>query len=138
MTQTELMDQFAIQQLLSRYAIAVDKRDVAEYATCFADDVVISGPGFEMRNDVAKPTIDMLASMYESTMHCVHNSLYTISGDSATGIAHCVASHIKNEGGKRSKFDMYIRYHDELAKLDGQWRFSKRRLEVVCTTDVPL
>jgi ketosteroid isomerase-like protein len=138
MTQQELIDQLAIQQLISRYAISVDNRDLAAYASCFTEDVVISGPGFEMRGEVAKPTIDLLSSTYEATMHNVHNYAYTVTGERASGVAHCVASHIKNEAGAKSKFDMYIRYHDELVKRGGQWFFSARRLEVVCTTTVAL
>ena len=138
MTQQDLIEQFAIEQLLYKYGFDVDNRDAAAYADCFTPDAVVSGPGFEMRNDVAGPTIDMLSSMYEATLHCVHNHTHTIQGDRATGVTYCVASHIQNQDGQRSKMDMYIRYHDELVKQDGRWRFSKRRLEVVCTTTVPV
>src|SRR5687768_12744718 len=103
MTQQELIDQLAIQQLLSRYAISVDNRDRAAYASCFTEDVVISGPGFEMKGDVTTPTIDMLSSMYEATMHNVNNYAYTIAGERATGIAYCVASHIQSKNGQKSK-----------------------------------
>lgn len=139
MTQQELIEQFAIEQLLNQYAMSVDERDLDAYASCFTPDVVISGPGFELRGDVAKPTIDMLAATYESTMHNVHNHRHRINGDRASGITYCVASHIQNHGGgKRTKMDMYIRYHDELVKQDNQWRFGKRRLDVLCTTTVPV
>ncbi len=138
MTQQEVFDQLAIQQLLSRYAVSVDAHDRAGYASCFTKDVVISGPGFEMRGDVTTPTIDLLSTTYEATMHNVANYAYVISGDSAKGTSHCVASHIQKQGGQRTKMDMYIRYHDDLVKQDGEWKFSKRRLEVICTTTVPV
>jgi len=138
MSPQDLSEQFAIVQLLYKYAITVDNRDLEGYASCFTPDVVVSGPGFELRGDVATPSIGLLASTYESTMHNVHNHSYTIDGDRATGIAYCVASHIQNQGGERSKMDMYIRYHDELVKTQGEWRFAKRRLEVLCTTTVPV
>jgi len=138
MTQQDLIEQFAIEQLLYKYAMTVDNRDLEGYASCFTADVVISGPGFELSGDVASPTINMLASTYESTMHNVHNHRHQISGDRATGTTYCVASHIQNQGGERSKMDMYIRYHDELVKQNNEWRFSKRRLDVICTTTVPV
>jgi uncharacterized protein (TIGR02246 family) len=138
MTQQDLIEQNAILQLLYKYAMSVDARDVEAYATCFTPDVVVSGPGFEMRENVAKATIDMLTSMFEATMHNVHNYSYKIEGERATGVTYCVASHIQNKGGQRSKMDMYIRYHDELVKQAGEWRFAKRRLDVMCTTTVPV
>lgn len=138
MTQQDLIEQFAIEQLLYKYGFSVDNRDVDAYASCFTPDAVVWGVGVELRNDVAGPAIDMLSSMYEATLHCVHNHMHTVQGDRATGMTYCVASHIENRDGQRSKVDMYIRYHDELAKQDGQWRFSKRRLEVVWTTTMPV
>jgi hypothetical protein len=138
MSQQEIADQLAIQQLVSRYAITADLRDVPGFASCFIDGAVVSGPGFEMKDDLAASTVGFLAHLYDRTMHNVHNYAYTVNGDSATGITHCVASHIQKKDGVESKMDMYIRYHDELVRQAGQWRFSKRRLEVICTTTVPI
>lgn len=138
MTQQDIADQLAIQQLVSNYAIFVDLRNRDAYADLFIEDAVVCGPGFDMRGDVATPTIDTLTAMYDATMHNVHNYAYTISGDSATGITHCVASHFKQQGEQKTKMDMYIRYHDELVKQGGRWRFKKRELAVLATTTVPV
>jgi ketosteroid isomerase-like protein len=138
MTQQEIADQLAIQELVSRYAIGADLRDVAMYASCFAEGAVVYGPGFEMKENLAATTIGFLAHLYDRTMHNVHNYAYTVTGDRATGITHCVASHIDNKNGPETKMDMYIRYHDKLQKINGEWKFNERRLEVICTTTVPI
>ncbi|MFC6672050.1 nuclear transport factor 2 family protein [Marinobacterium aestuariivivens] len=132
-----LQDLMAIQQLVYRYARAADNRDADAMAACFADQMVLQGPGFEIVENVAAVVIDGL-SIYDWTMHNVHNLLYEVDGDQASGEAYCVASHLLEQHGRKVKLDWYIRYRDQLVRQNGEWRFSQRRLSVEYTTTVPV
>ncbi|NVK44332.1 MAG: nuclear transport factor 2 family protein [Oceanospirillaceae bacterium] len=134
MTPDVLADQFAIQHLVYRYASAVDRRDAAALAACFANDMRLLGPGFEISRDVAEAVIGGVAP-FSWTMHNVHNLLYQVQGDQARGEAYCVASHLQSDG---NKLDWYIRYQDRLVRQKGEWLFAERRLNVECTTTVPV
>ena len=130
-------DRFAIQDLLFRYARAADERDAVEFAACFAGGQVrITGPGFEVLD--AGQNMAALKAMFEWTMHKVFNHEFKVDGECATGYTYCVASHVRNEGGRRSKIDWHIRYEDELVREEGRWRFRKRHLNVGLIETLPL
>ena len=133
----ELLEQLAIQQVAYRYANAVDRRDAAALAQCFADEYRGIGPGYEMRGkgaEIAQQITTTLDQMYVWTRHQVHNTDYTVSGDTATGTTNCVASHVEIKDGRHVKLDWYIKYTDKLVKQGGQWRFAERALHTRYTT----
>ncbi|HQR03563.1 MAG: nuclear transport factor 2 family protein [Proteobacteria bacterium] len=130
-------DQFEIQDLIYLYGEAVDERDPAKLARCFANGQVnITGPGFEMKEAVA--VTGMLSSMYEWTMHAMHNHRYTVEGNKARGYTYCIASHVSNKDGQRSKLDWYVRYEDDLAKVGGRWGIVRRNLVVAYQNVAPV
>lgn len=141
MNPPEPVDLLAIQQLIYRYADAVDRRDSEQLATCFANEVTIIGPGFELPGkgaEVAGQITASLSASYLWTMHNVHNFLYTVDGNVGRGTTYCVASHVYRQDGQTLKLDWYVRYHDELVKVGGQWRIRRRRLEVSYSTTQPV
>jgi len=125
-----LQDQLEIEQLLYRYALAVDSRSPDLLERCFAPGIRLSGPGFELSENVAAFIIAELKSRYLWTQHNVFNPLYEVEGDHARGVANCIASHVEGGAEGHSKLDWYLRYHDRLVRHDGQWRIRERRLEV--------
>ncbi len=56
------------------------------------------------------------------------NTITSLQGDSATGIAYCIAHHVKYDSTKRTLMIMAIRYHDTYVKQNGRWYFSQRDL----------
>ena len=131
-----LEDQFLIQQLAYRYALAVDTHDTALLASCFAPGVRIIGPGFVLEDNIASAVIAGLRSRYVWTQHNVFNPLYRIDGEHASGTVNCIASHVEQADEGPRKLDWYIRYHDRLVKQDGEWRLIERRLEVAYAATV--
>lgn len=132
-----LQDQFEIQQLLYRYADAADRRDAQAYEACFLEgQVMIQGPGYDMRD--AHEIMRILGERFDWTMHNVHNHLHQVEGDSALGFTYCVASHLSNRDGRRTRLDMYIRYQDELRRSAKGWTFVSRQVQVGCEEEVLL
>ena len=144
MNHDELLDQFDIQRLIYQYASSADELDVAGFADCFAPGGRITSRGYTgdlLSGNFTQAIIDNLKAKYVSTMHNVHNHTYVVDGPKATGITYCVASHIERPEGQATnleKFDMYIRYHDQLIKDKGRWFFKERRFELLFTTQVPV
>ena len=51
----------------------------------------------------------------------------TVNGDSAEGIAYCVATLVNDADGKDIVTSNYVRYSDLYAKVDGKWYIKRRR-----------
>lgn len=131
-----LIDQFAIEQLLYCYAAAADARDGEAYCGCFVDGQVRIRGRYEISD--GHEVVRLLREYYPWTLHNVHNCLYRVEGDHASGFCYCVASHAMWRDGKPYKLDLYIRYDDELQRTAQGWRFLSRHLDVLAETMVAL
>jgi hypothetical protein len=68
---------------------------------------------------------------YDATTHFVGQStIFTLTGDRATGEAYCLAHHVTVDGGKRRLMVASLRYLDTFVKISGVWLFAERRLYV--------
>lgn len=136
-------DHLAIQQLVYRYAIALDNLDPVSFRECFAPDAVLQGGGVDLRGEtIADELIAMHRRRRESrgvddSMHQVTNHLFTVQDRFATGTTYCIATQFWNRGGERTKVDLYIKYHDELVKRGARWLFLKRELQALSFTEIP-
>ena len=80
--------------------------------------------------DALAPVFDDL-NKYAATQHFVGQStVFTLSGDRATGEAYTMAHHLTVDGGKRRLMIAALRYDDTFVKVDGGWLFAERRLYV--------
>lgn len=132
MTLQQISDERSLQNLTYKYAKAVDRRDADLLCSIFVDDGQVKGPGFDFngREGLAEITKG-LDAFYVATMHSVYNNLFEIDGDHATGESYCVATHVtEREDGSRDKWDWGIRYQNVFARVDGEWKFVSRVLEV--------
>jgi hypothetical protein len=79
------------------------------------------------REELAPVFADL--NQYAATMHFVGQStIFTLTGDRATGEAYCLAHHLTVEGVKRRLMVAYLRYSDTFVKSDGAWLFAERLL----------
>ncbi len=69
-------------------------------------------------------------NVYEATMHFNGQSTTVLDGEHATGVAYCLAHHVKVEGSERSVMIAAIRYLDTFVKEDDIWCFGQRKLMV--------
>jgi uncharacterized protein YneR len=63
-------------------------------------------------------------------MHFNGQNTTTLDGERASGVAYCMAHHVKVDGLERSLMTAAIRYLDMFVKHDGTWYFSERKLMV--------
>ena len=132
-------DRLAIRELVEAYAYCADRRDAEGQMALFTEDthfVVFMDakdptPAMDLhtRQDLA-PVFAAL-NQYHATTHFIGQStILTLTGDTATGVAYCLAHHVTVADGKRRLMIASIRYHDTFVKADGVWLFSERQLLV--------
>ena len=135
----EAADRLAIRELVEAYAHCADRRDAKGQMALFTTDahfvVYINAkdpkPSQELRSrEALAPVFDNL-NQYAATMHFVGQStIFSLSGDRATGEAYCIAHHLTVDGEKRRVMVAYLRYRDVFVKMDGTWLFAERLLYV--------
>jgi ketosteroid isomerase-like protein len=135
----EAADRLAIRELVEAYAHCADRRDAQGQMALFTPDthfVVYMNakdptPSQELHSRAALAPVFADLNQYAATMHFVGQStIFTLTGDRATGEAYTLAHHLTVDGGKRSLMIAALRYLDTFVKMDGSWLFSERLLYV--------
>jgi ketosteroid isomerase-like protein len=135
----EAADRLAIRELVEAYAHCADRRDAKGQMALFTADthfvVYLNAkdptPSQELYSREALAPVFADLNKYAATTHFVGQStIFTLTGDRATGEAYCLAHHVTIDGGKRRLMLASLRYLDAFAKMDGAWLFAERRLYV--------
>ena len=135
----EAADRLAIRELVEAYAHCADRRDAKGQMALFTVDthfVVYMNakdptPSQELRSREELAPVFADLNQYDATTHFVGQStIFTLTGDRATGEAYCLAHHVTIDGGKRRLMLASLRYLDTFVKTDGEWLFAERRLYV--------
>jgi len=132
-------DRLAIRELVEAYAHCADRRDAKGQMALFTADTHFvvymnakdPNPSMELRARDALAPVFAELNQYTATMHFVGQStIFSLSGDRATGEAYCIARHLTVDGDKRRLMVAYLRYLDAFVKIDGAWLFAERLLYV--------
>jgi len=135
----EAADRLAIRQLVEAYAHCADRRDANGQMSLFTADTHFvvymnakdATPSQELHSREALAPVFAELNKYEATTHFLGQStIFTLTEDSATGEAYCLAHHVTLEGGKQRLMLASLRYLDTFVKNDGSWLFAERRLYV--------
>ncbi len=132
-------DRLAIRELIEAYAHCADRRDAQGQMSLFTLDTHFvvymnakdSRPSQELHSRAELAPVFADLNKYNATMHFVGQStIFTLTGDRATGEAYCVAHHLTVESERRRLMVAYLRYYDTFVKADGAWLFAERQLYV--------
>src|ERR1700741_4721064 len=135
----EAADRLAIRELVEGYAHCADRRDAKGQIALFTEDthfVVYMNakdptPSQVLRSRDALAPVFAELNKYDATTHFVGQStIFTLTGDRATGEAYCLAHHVTVDGGKRRLMLASLRYLDTFVKMDDSWLFAERCLYV--------
>jgi hypothetical protein len=135
----EAGDRLAIRELVEAYAHCADRRDANGQMSLFTADthfVVYMDakdptPSMELHSREALAPVFAELNKYHATTHFLGQStIFTLTGERATGEAYCLAHHVTVDGGKRQLMVASLRYLDTYVKMDGAWLFAERRLYV--------
>src|ERR1700722_9145292 len=135
----EAADRLAIRELVEAYAHWADCRDSKGQISLFTADthfVVYMNakdptPSQDLHLREALAPVFAELNKYDATTHFIGQStIFTLTGDRATGEAYCLAHHVTVDGGKRRLMLASLRYLDTFVKMDGAWLFAERLLYV--------
>jgi SnoaL-like domain len=126
-TAGRISDRMAIEDLVRRYAQGIDQRNWSQVDSCFTPEAVIRGT----RSSGIYP--DYIAALrpsverFGTTMHYVTNQLTHFTGEhTAETVAYAMAYHL---GSGDEDFVIGVRYHDNVGRIDGDWRITGRVVE---------
>ena len=86
------------------------------------------------RKDLAPVFADL--NQYAATTHFVGQStIFTLTGDRATGETYCLAHHVTVDDSKRRLMVASLRYLDTFVRTNGTWLFKERLLYVDWTDE---
>lgn len=126
----DLADRIAVRELIERYAVALNQRDLDTLrATFLPDGVWQVDPPFNIRLEgagVAAGIGQMIGAM-RFLFQGLMGSIIELDGDAATAktSVHEVGQRQPGEGG----LDQYGFYHDRLIRTPAGWRFAERRFQ---------
>ena len=138
--QDTIADEWALRRLVYLYARGMDRNEPDVLRDIFTEDAIIeSAVAVQTGIDEILGVPAMLAKMFASTMHTVHNQTVEIGEEGAHGETYGVAYQLKKpRDGKQERLDWGIRYQDKFVRAGSQWRFARRRLIVEWTQTVPV
>ena len=123
----ELAEKQAIHELMAHYADRIDANDPAGAAACFAED----GIGVYWQDCVGPKAIEDrligILDRFHATSHHLSNVQIRLNGDTATAQAYVYAFH-RVKADMENPMHYWGRWVDELAKVDGQWKFKRREV----------
>jgi hypothetical protein len=136
---TEAGDRLAIRDPVEAYAHCADRRDAKGQMALFTADTHFvvymnakdAKPSQELYSREALVPVFADLNQYQATTHFVGQcTVFTLTGDRATGEAYCLAHHVTVNGERRRLMVASLRYNDTFVKMDGAWLFAERLLYV--------
>ncbi len=117
----------AIRQLVSKYALTLDMRDVDAHVNLFAEDIRVS------REAVGRPALkvwldDMMRNQFTGTSHHIGNHIIEFDDPNhAHGVVYSKNEHETPKGnGEPEWVIMQMMYWDNYERIDGSWYFRRR------------
>ena len=128
----------AIRDLVVRYGMAVDDRDMTAVGEVFTDDAVFRHGDDSIvnhgRDEIVAFYTDRLQA-FGATYHYPHSHLIELDSDDADRATGVVCAHAELGIDGRT-YVTALRYHDQYRCEAGTWRFSERRLAMLYYMDL--
>ena len=123
----KLLDIHEIQQVLLKYPIAIDSRQLDIMDQLFTKDAQINlaGTGVFSVTEYKKLAGSVLPGL-EATQHFCNAPVIHVDGDKAYTRCYFMAQHARNSLAPEPFIMVSGHYDDELVRANGEWRISKR------------
>ncbi len=123
----------AIRDLITTYGIACDEHDMPTLMNCFTEDAVYNSPNGAMVADGRAAIEEMFVEAFKvrgAGFHWTHDIMTRIDEKDVDKAVGLVCSHAETTpGGVHSIASM--KYFDEYRREAGEWRFSKRTINML-------
>lgn len=134
-TNDDLIDRLEINDLLTRYTVAIDKQDWELLDTVFVPDAKVdytSSGGIAGSYPEARKWLSEVLPIFSATLHYITNTTVELDGDRARSDTYVWnPMHMKLRDGTDHSFSVGAIYHDELVRTPGGWRIAERREEQI-------
>jgi 3-phenylpropionate/cinnamic acid dioxygenase small subunit len=122
-------DRIALQDVMLKYAKGVDERDMDLYASCFAENVHVTGFGEEeiQGRDAWVDYVKDALARFGPTQHMLGPQLATVDGDEAQCRTDVQALHYLADQPDTT-LTLWATYETNMARLDGEWKIVKHHL----------
>jgi uncharacterized protein (TIGR02246 family) len=123
-------DQEAVAELMIRYATSVDARDMDRYASCFTDDVEVTGfsGGAITGREPYVTWVGTALSRYSHTHHMIGNQVVEVNGDTAHMRSYVQAMHVL-AAEPEVMIGLWGIYDDQVVRTANGWKIAKHHLE---------
>ena len=134
----QLVERQAIEEVLLRYASAIDYKDYATLRTLFCDDIrgqygdVVVNGGDELLQWIDDMTVDK--TWQHHLLSVYHIDL--VSDTEAEALTYHTSHQISRDTPDRAS-RIIARYQDKLRKVDGQWKIADKVMEIGWTDEFP-
>lgn len=128
----DIEDRMALKELVDKFSILSDQKDVQSQALLFTEDAVVStyfGDKLTLSLNGRKQIGEVFGNFLntqEIVYHINGQQTVKINGDKATGISYCQVTLVAIENGKRTMTMQGVYYDDEYVRMDGKWLIAKR------------
>jgi 3-phenylpropionate/cinnamic acid dioxygenase small subunit len=126
----ELSDRLEIQDLLTRYTVAIDAKDWKLLDTCFTPDAQVdytATGGSKGSYPEVRKWLEAALAPFPVTVHYISNSAVKLAGEKATARTYVYnPMGFKNPDGSLHWFTVGAYYVDELVRTPEGWRIQKR------------
>ena len=127
----ELVDRREIDDVLYRYAQALDSRDWDLLRSCFTDDAVADFLDLGGVNEGPEAIVALCRQALEgldASQHLIGTPLATIDGDRATATCYLQAQHVFQGAPGGDHYLVAGTYEDRLIRTPDGWRIEHRTL----------
>jgi len=136
---TTVLAEAEIRELLARYCRGIDRCDADLIRSVYHEDStddhgLYKGNGYEFADFI----VPLLREHYESTMHCIFQSIIDVEGERASAETYAMAYDIRRDADGNRVFEQVgCRYVDGLERRDGEWKILRRVVVMDLDTSVP-
>jgi len=123
---SRLLDERAIVATMIHYADRIDANDPEGAAACFTVDGVGHYWGEHHGRDAIAERLRGILTRFTATSHHLSNPAIEVDGDRARATSYVYAFH--RLAGTDEPMHYWGRWVDELARVDGAWLFTERRV----------
>lgn len=130
LTVEEISDRIQIDDLLTRYTVAIDTKDWELLDTCFLPDAQVdytTSGGIKGVYPEVREWLGKALAAFPITQHFISNTVVQLEGDRATSKTYVYNPMCTNKpGGGQHVFNVGAYYIDKLAYTDEGWRIAER------------
>jgi len=121
-----LRDRALIKDLYARYAYGIDSADMDLVRSVVHPDCVVVGTLEEGSLADYLAGIEEGVLMYDATMHFKGNQYVEFDGDTGFVETWVIGYHMEAAGSPIDSLVLALRYKDDVARIDGDWKIIRR------------